>query len=173
MGWRDGLATLALLLMTARTLRRAPLALAALGLFLAGCGGSGAKRVPPVAHLPLVPGSKIVTQVRRCDPGANAYCAWELVVADPRYQSSDVLMVAERHHLIHAGWSLSNAETGEQEAANSPGHRLRVTFATASGDLRGIDLGWIKRSQLVTLTLSRTMFAHTAAMSMLLESGPS
>ncbi len=149
------------------------LAVVALGLLIAGCGGSGTKHVPAVAHLPLVPGAKIVTQVRRCDPGANAYCAWELVVVAPRYQSSDVLMVAERHHLLRLGWSTANAETGEQEAANSPGHRLRVTYATASGDLRGIDLGWIKRSQVVTMTLSRTMFEHTAAMSMLLETGPS
>ncbi len=155
------------------TARRLSLAVLALGLLLAGCGGSGTKHVPTVAHLPLVPGARIVTQVRRCDPGANAYCAWELVVVAPRYTSSDVLMVAERHHLLRLGWSTANAETGEQEAANSPGHRLRVTYATASGDLRGIDLGWIKRSQAVTMTLSRTMFEHTAAMSMLLETGPS
>jgi hypothetical protein len=159
--------------MLTMTARRLCLALTTLALVLAGCGGSGSKRVPPVAHLPLVPGAKIVTQVRRCDPGANAYCAWELVVVDPRYRSSDVLMLAERHHLLHQGWSTANAETGEQEAANSPGHRLRVTYATASGDLRGIDLGWIKRSAAVTMTLSQTMFRHTAAMSMLLETGPS
>lgn len=147
--------------------------MAAIGLLLAGCGGSGTKHVPAVAHLPLVSGAKIVTQVQRCDPGANAYCAWELVVVAPNYQSSDVLMVAERHHLLHQGWSTANAETGEQEAANSPGHRLRVTYSTASGDLQGIDLGWIKRSEAVTMSLSRMMFRHAAAISMLLETGPS
>ncbi len=142
-------------------------------LLVSGCGQSGTKRVPSVEQLPLVSGARIVTQIRRCDPGANAYCAWELVVVDRGYHSSDALMVSERHRLLREGWSTANAETGEQEAANSPGHRLRVTYATASGDLKGIDLGWIKRSPNVALELSRTMFEHTAALSMLLEAGAS
>jgi hypothetical protein len=75
--------------------------------------------------------------------------------------------------LLKSGWTGADADSGEQRAADSPGHKLRVTYATAYGDLKGIDLGWIKRSRKLTLALSRAIFDHAAAMSMLLEVGAS
>ncbi len=90
-----------------------------------------------------------------------------------RPRSADALVKDEHALLLKNGWTGANAETGEQHAADSPGHKLRVTYATAFGDLKGIDLGWIKRSRTLTLALSHALFAHTAAMSMLLEMGAS
>jgi predicted small lipoprotein YifL len=139
-------------------------------LTLAGCGQSSGG-TPDVGKLPLPPGAQISLRVERCDKGANAFCAWELVVTSSRARNSEELFKAQHALLLKSGWTGANADTGEQHAADSPGHKLRVTYATAFGDLKGIDLGWIKRSRKVTLALSRALFAHTAAMSMLLESG--
>jgi hypothetical protein len=149
------------------------LALPALIVTLAGCGQSGASHTPDLARLPLVRGARIVSQVRRCDPGANAFCGWELVVVNPRYRSSDALLRGEHRRLLKLGWTGANADTGEEHAADSPGRKLRLTYATAYGDLKGIDLGWIRRSRTVTLSLSRAMFEHASALSMLLEQGAS
>lgn len=157
--------------MTARRLRVwLPTAAVTVAAVLAGCGQSSGG-TPDVGKLPLVPGSQVSLKVQRCDKGANAFCAWELVVTSATAASSDVLVNAEHALLLSKGWSGANADTGEQHAAESPGHKLRVTYASALGDLKGIDLGWIKRSRKVTLALSRALFAHTAAMSMLLEVG--
>jgi hypothetical protein len=114
-----------------------------------------------------------VLQVRACDRGVGAYCALQLVIVDPRYRSSDDLVHSEYHHLQKLGWSIANGDTGEQSAANSPGHKLRVTYASAAVDLRGIDLGWIQRPRSITLALSRTLFDRASAMSMMLEIGSS
>jgi len=92
-------------------------------------------------------------------------------VVDSRYHSSDDLLKAQHDRLKAAGWSSVNGDIGDESAAQSPGRRLRVTYATADGDLKGIDLGWIKRSRPVTLALSRSLFGRTAALSMLLEEG--
>lgn len=141
---------------------------------LVGCGsGAGANRTPTVANLPLVQGAKIAAQVRQCDSGRTAYCAIELVVLDQHYRSSNELATDEGRHLQKMGWSIANGDTGLQSAANSPHHGLRVTFATAIDDLRGIDLGWIRRSRPITLALSDAMFNRDAAMSMMLEVGAS
>ena len=105
--------------------------------------------------------------------GANAFCAWELLVVGPRYRSSDQLVKDEHALLLKSGWSGGDADTGDQHAADSPGHKLRVTYATPSGDLRDIVLGSIKRSRQLTLALSHVMFVRSAAMSMLLEVGAS
>lgn len=65
-----------------------------------------------------------------------------------------------------------DGDTGEERAAESPTHSLRVTYATPFGDLKGIDLGWIKRSQPIAVALSQAMFHRSSAMSMMLEIGP-
>jgi hypothetical protein len=147
------------------------LVLPALIVTLAGCGRSSANHTPDLAGLPLVHGARIVAQVRRCDRGANAFCGWELVVVSPTYRSSDALLLSEHRRLLKLGWTGANADTGEEHAADSPGHKLRVTYATAYGDLKGIDLGWIRRSRRVTLSLARAMFDHASALSILLEEG--
>ncbi len=148
-------------------------ATAALIAALSGCGGSASGRRPDVAGLPLVNGAKIVSQVQRCDKGANAYCAEELVVVGSRYRTSTQLVKSEQTHLRKLGWRAVNGDTGNESAAESPGHKLRLTYATAYGDLTGIDLGWIKRAHPIALSLSHQLFSQTSAMSMMLEVGPS
>ena len=115
----------------------------------------------------------MVAQVRDCDGGANAFCAIELVIVDHRYKTSSELVDGEHSQLRKHGWTGGQGDTGEQKAADSPGHKLRVTYATASGDLRGVDLGSIQRPRRITLALSKVMFDQAPAMSILLEVGAS
>lgn len=144
----------------------------ALAVPLASCGGQSAgDRSPSLGQLPLVRGSDVVAQTRQCDSGSNPYCAIELVVVDAKYKSSDALLSGERRHLRSLGWTLADGATGLETGANSPSRRVRVTFATADDDLRGIDLGWIKRPQPITLALSRAIFNRSATLSMMLETG--
>jgi hypothetical protein len=140
---------------------------------LSACGSSGNDRSPDLARLPLVGGARVVAKATQCDGGANAYCALELVVVDPRFVSSEDLVKQEGDHLLAAGWTRINGDTGDESAAQSPGHKLRVTYATASGDLKGIDLGWIQRSRPIALALSRSLFDRVSAMSVMLELGSS
>ncbi|MHB8657761.1 MAG: hypothetical protein ACYC91_07365 [Solirubrobacteraceae bacterium] len=156
--------------MRARTLW---LSIAALVLTLSGCGQGTAARVPELSRLPLADGASVIAQARRCDPGANAFCSLELVVAGPRYRSSDALLRSERRRLKTSGWAGANGDTGDERAADSPGHQLRVTFATASIDLRDIVQGWIHRSHPIQLALAHTLFWRVPALSMLFEIGPS
>lgn len=157
--------------MTARRLG----ALAAIALVptLAGCGASQAQRTPEATDIPLVPGAEIAVQARACDKGSRPYCAIDLVVVDHHYRSSDNLALDESHVLRKHGWSLADGDTSLQTGANSPGHKLRLTYSTATGDLRQIDLGQIIRPWPITYALSNTMFDRAAAMSMRLEVGAS
>jgi len=127
--------------------------------------------MPDVSGLPLVGGASVVARAQQCDRGSGAYCAVELVVANQRYRSSLDLLVSERRHLRSVGWSLANGTTGNENAADSPGHKMRVTFSTAEGDLQGIELGWIQRPRNITLALSHALFARSPTLSMLLEPG--
>jgi hypothetical protein len=155
--------------MTARRLGAA--AALALAAALAGCGTSTTQRTPTVSAIPLLPGARVATQVRACDSGSRAFCSIELVVTDPRYKSSDNLAHDESKHLRKAGWSLADGDTSTESSANSPGHKLRLTYSTAADDLQQIDLGQITRSREVVLALSTSMFDRAAAMSMILEVG--
>ena len=123
--------------------------------------------------VPRVPGSQIVQQFRRCDDGTNSFCSVDLVVSNRHYNSSDVLARDESHLLRKSGWSLADGDTGLQSAANSPGHKFRLTYTTASGDLQAIVLGYINRPWPITYALSNSMFDRAAAMSMRLEVGAS
>lgn len=149
------------------------IALLASGAALAGCGAVSGKQVPELSHLPLVKGSRVVAQTRQCDPGSNAYCALELVVVGARYRDSVDLLKSERKHLVSLGWTNTSADTSKQSAAESPGHKLRLTYATADGDLLGVELGWIKRPRTIELALSHALFERSAALSLMLELGPS
>jgi hypothetical protein len=113
----------------------------------------------------------VIAQVRSCDRGASAYCAIELVVVDRHYVTSAGLVAGEHAQLRRHGWSGASSDTTGEHAADSPGHKLRVTYATADGDLLGIDQGWIKRSRVTALALSRTLFQRASAMSVMLELG--
>lgn len=152
--------------------RRVWIAVPAIAAALAGCGQSATTHSPTLSQLPLVRGASIATRVRQCDAGANAFCAIELVVVDDRAASSAALVAGERQQLHRLGWSVTSPDNGQEHAAESPGHRLRITYATAMGDLEGIDLAWIKRPRPIALTLAHTMFDGTPAMSVLLEAGP-
>lgn len=136
---------------------------------LAGCGQSS--RTPDAAGLPLVPGSGVVVSTRECNHGANAYCSIEMVVQNTQYRSPKRLLFAQRDYLHHLGWTAATPYTGVELAAESPGHKLRVTYATALQDLKGIDLGWIARAGAVTMALDRALFARVPTMSVLLEVG--
>ena len=141
--------------------------------WLAGCGSTQTQRTPTASSLPLVPGSQIVAQVRSCDSGSNAFCGIDLVVRNTKYESSDVLARDESHVLRKNGWSPSDEDTGLQSAANSPGHTMRLTYATATGDLQEIVLGLINRPWPITYALSNAIFDRDATMSMRLEVGAS
>lgn len=141
------------------------------GVALAGCGESSASTPLSIAQLPLVRGASVVTQARQCDRGANAFCAIEAVIVARAAGSSGALVASERRRLRKLGWSGSGGDNGVERAAESPGQRLRVTYATGADDLTGIDLGWIKRPRPIALTLSRLMFDGTPAMSVMLEVG--
>jgi hypothetical protein len=160
--------------MTARRVGAAALTalLAGCGALLAGCGaGNATPRSPSLSALPMVPGASIAAQVKECDRGADTFCALELVIVNRRYRTSRDLVIDEHRLLKKMGWSSASADTGEQRAADSPGHKFRVTYATAYGDLKGIDLGWIKRPRPIALALSRALFERAAAMSVMLEIG--
>jgi hypothetical protein len=145
----------------------------ALALGLGGCGGTSGTHTPDLRKLPLVDGARAVAQTRVCDRGASAYCALELVVVDPRYATSAALVSAEHAQLKRHGWTGAGGDTGDERAADSPGGKLRVTYATPYGELKGIIFGPVKRSRTTTLALSHAMFARASAMSVLLELGPS
>ncbi|HWF56015.1 MAG TPA: hypothetical protein VG223_15360 [Solirubrobacteraceae bacterium] len=150
-------------------LRRALLiTLAALA--LAACG-RGTDHVPNLRRLPLVSGAKIVTQIRVCDPGASAYCAFDLVVTNSRFHTSQQFLHSERQQLHALGWTGAYAPNGDEHTVDSPGGKLHLTYATGNLDLQGIELGWIKRAHAVALELSKTIFDRTPTLSMLLQFG--
>jgi hypothetical protein len=149
-------------------------ALPALALLsLAGCGSGAAKHGPRLAQVPLVSGSQVITRVQSCDRGTSAFCAWNLVVVNPRFRTADALVRAEHRFIHKLGWTGAGADSGEENASDSPGHKLRVSYASAFGDLKGFDLGWIRRPRNFALALSRAMFDRLPAMSLMLETGTS
>jgi hypothetical protein len=155
-------------------LRVVPVApvLAGCALALAGCGSGGASGKLSLSQFPLVPGATVATQVRQCDGGANAFCAIQAVIVDRRFDSSGAFMESEHRRLHNLGWTTSAGDDGDEVAADSPGHKLRVTYATALADLIGIDETWIKRPASIGLTLSRLMINREPAISIMLEVGP-
>jgi len=145
----------------------------ALALLAAGCGQGASARSPDLAGVPLTGGTHVVAHIRRCDRGANPYCAVQLVVVGSRYRSSSGLLASERRHLRSLGWTSADADTGVERAADSPGHKFRLTYATAALDLQAWTLGWIERSRPIARELSRTMFSRAPALSLMLETGSS
>jgi hypothetical protein len=142
----------------------------AAALAVAGCG-AGSDRTPRLSDLPMLPGATIVAQVTRCDKGANAFCAIDLVVVDKRYRSSEAVVKAQHALLKRRGWSSGDADIGGEDAGDAPGHKLRVTYGTAFVELTAVDLGWIERPKPITRALSREVFAGAPSMAVLLEIG--
>jgi hypothetical protein len=150
---------------------RKPLLALAAAAALAGCGHSS--RSPRPVALPLVPGSTVLVKARECNRGANAYCSIEMVVQNTNFRRPKRLLFAERDYLFHQGWRPVSPDTGVELAAESSGHRWRVTYATALQDLKGIDLGWIARPPSITHALDRAIFNRASTMSLKLEVGSS
>jgi hypothetical protein len=157
--------------MAARPVLTGLAVVAAIAAAVAGCGSGSAGRSPQLSSLPLAPRVQVMTNVRQCNQGSNAYCAVELVVLGPSYASSRDLVLAERDKLRAAGWIGASPTTGDQLANESPKNKLRVTYTTAFEDLKGADLGWITRSWPTISALDQTLFSRRVAMSLLLEVG--
>ncbi len=149
------------------------LTLAAGCLALTGCGGGGGARRVDLGGVPLPSGTRVTTHVESCDRGANAYCAQQVVVIGDRYRTSAALLNREKRHLAQLGWTTSEGADGDEMAAESRGHRLRLTFATAYDDLLGVDSKWIQRRPPVTHALSDAVFDRASAISLMLEQGSS
>jgi hypothetical protein len=126
-----------------------------------------------LTNVPLPTGARILTQARSCDRGVNPFCSVQLVVVGDRYSSSDELLAGEKDRLKMLGWTISNGPSGPERAAESPGHELRLTYATAYQDLLGIDSSWIQRSPPISHGLAQAMFDRSPAISLLLVRGPS
>jgi hypothetical protein len=148
------------------------LVLLAVAATVAGCGGN-APRHPSLSSVPLVPGGRVVVSANACDAGANAYCALDVVLVNPSFKTAQDLVAHERRWLKRSGWIRVSAQTGDEQAANSPGNRLRVTYSTAALDLKDIDLGWIKRPRAISLALSDAIYDGSPAMSVNIVAGPS
>jgi len=156
-----------------RSPRRSRLALLAgvisLTVLVSGCGAG--QRTPSVNGLPMVPGSHVVVSQKVCDAGANAYCGIQMVVRNGSYPNGRALALAEKALLKARRWKKVDAPIGLEWAADSPGDRLSVEYAGAPGELQAIDLGLVKRTRRITVTLSREIFDHHAAMALDLELG--
>jgi len=146
------------------------LAAAALALGLGACGSTGS-HLPNLGRVPLVHGAHPVARVTQCDRGANAYCAVVVVVYDRAYPSSYALLMSERAYLHGHGWTGANGPVGPEGAADSPGHKLHLTYATAGDELQSIDFNWVQRPRSITHALSVSMFDRTPALAMVLEYG--
>lgn len=146
------------------------LAAALLALGVAACGRGGSISTP---QLPLVAGAHVVQQSRLCDKGQHVYCGLYEVIYDSRYRGSQALMSAERHHLQSLKWSVGQGDIGQEQSAVSPDHKYRLTYATSEGELRAIDLGWVKRPSAVSQALAHAMFDQTAALEVTVAAGPS
>jgi hypothetical protein len=140
---------------------------------LAGCGQGGPRTSLAVSGVPFVAGAHVLVQTSQCDRGANAFCALELVAVDSRYRSSSDFVVAEGRHLHALGWSLVDAQATGERAAESPGHKLRLTFSTATSDLQQVELGLIQRAPTIEVALSRALFKGVPAISLTLGDGSS
>jgi hypothetical protein len=141
----------------------------ALGCLLAtACGGTGNPRAVGLRDLPLPPGARVYAAAHTCDRGANAYCAEQAVIVGS-YETSFDLLIAERRLLKRLKWTSSQGNTGKEIAAESPGHELRLTYATAYNDLLAIDESWIHRPPVIGHALSQTLFDRRPALSVMLE----
>ncbi len=147
--------------------------LAGVSATLAGCGHGATVRASDLGAPPLAGGAAIVARVRTCDPGASSFCALELVLVgeDHRYRSSSDLVSSESQRLREVGWAETKADTVQQHAAESPGHKVRVTYATAFTDLKEVGLDRLKRSRAIQLALSQALYDRASAISLIVEAG--
>jgi hypothetical protein len=121
----------------------------------------------------MVSGTRVLTKVRSCDPGVHPYCALQVIVVGDQHQTSQELRKTYRQNLLKLGWTTTKGPDGNETAADSPGHELRLTFATAYEDLLGIDSNWIQRTREISHSLSSVMFDGSPALSIMLLRGSS
>ncbi len=141
---------------------------------IAGCGQSGDHRSSlTVNGVPLVAGARIVTRARSCDHGVSPYCALQLVVVGAGFRDSTDLLAREEDRLRAGGWTSTVGDTPKERSADSPGHRLRLSYARAFDDLLSWDQGQIKRRPVVARALSRALFDQAPALSLMLQTGSS
>ncbi len=171
--------------MPATTSSRKPLlwALAGVGVLLAAVvvvvaviiitGRGGTPRAIGLRNIPLPAGARVVTQVRSCDRGVHPFCAVQAVIVSNRYESSAALRAAYAQQLAKLGWTSAKGPDGNETAADSPGHELRLTYATAYEDLLGVDSNWVQRTAAISHSLSNTMFDRSPALSLMLVKGSS
>ena len=149
----------------------AALVIAAVVIVASGRGGT--PRDIGLRNIPMVPGAHVLTMVRSCDPGVHPYCALQVVIVGDRYRTSQALRKTYGARLHTLGWSTTKGPDGNETAADSPGHELRLTFATPYEDLLGIDSNWIQRTKTVSHALSAAMFARAPTLSLMLLRGSS
>ena len=112
-------------------------------------------------------GTRVRHHVRSCDRGRNPYCAVQVVLVGDHYRSSAALReTTGRPAQARAG--RPRRARRRRAAADSPGHELRLTYATASEDLLGVDSNWIQRTPAIAHALSTAMFDRAPALSLML-----
>jgi hypothetical protein len=140
---------------------------------LVATGRGGTPRAIGLRNIPLPAGTRVVTNVRSCDRGVHPYCTVQVVIVGDRYPSSAALRATYAKQLAKLGWTSAKGPDGNETAADSPGHELRLTFATALEDLLGVDSNWIQRTAAISHSLSSTMFERAPALSIMLQRGSS
>jgi hypothetical protein len=144
-----------------------------IGAVVATTGRGGTPRAIGLRNIPLPAGTRVVTRVRSCDRGVNPYCTLQVVVTGDRYPTSTALRAAYGQQLAKLGWTTAKGPDGNETAADSPGHELRLTFATAYEDLLGVDSKWIQRTAAISHSLSAMMFDRAPTLSIMLLRGSS
>jgi hypothetical protein len=145
----------------------------AVAVVIVATGRGGTPRAIGLQNIPVVPGTRVMATVRSCDRGADPYCSLQVVLVGTRRQSSAALRATYGQRLLKLGWTTTRGPDGNETGADSPGHELRLTFATAYEDLLGIDSNWIQRTAAISHALSSTMFDRAPALSVMLLRGSS
>ena len=140
---------------------------------VAASGRGGTPRAIGLRNVPLPAGTRVVARVRSCDRGVNSYCALQVVIVGDRYPNSTALRTAYGQELAKLGWTTAKGPDGNETAADSPGHELRLTYATPYEDLLGVDSKWIQRTSAISHSLSTMMFDRAPGLSIMLVRGPS
>ena len=145
----------------------------AVAVVIVATGRGGTPRDIGLRNIPMVPGTRVLAKVRSCDPGVHPYCSVQVVIVGDRYQTSRALRKTYGANLLKLGWTTTKGPDGNETAADSPGHELRLTFATAYEDLLGVDSNWIQRTAAISHSLSAAMFDRAPTLSLMLLKGSS
>lgn len=149
------------------------IAMAAVAVAIVATGRGGTPRAIGPRNVPMLVGTRVMTEVRSCDRGAGAYCALQVVVVGARYGSSSALRLAYAELLAKRRWTTAKGPVDAETAADSPGHELRLTYATAYAELTDIDVGSVQRTAEISHALSDTIFDRSPALSLMLTRGSS